>query len=138
MTKEESREARLHAAPAHPASETNGETVPLVTEEESRRAMLHAALAVPASETNGGTVPVATKEDPRGELPVLNSNIYANLGEADTTFPVMEQVRLYDEALVTSNVEEHVTADAANAVILGSDDSSCDTLEKIIKYQLYW
>jgi hypothetical protein len=103
---------------ANPAIETTGETVPLVTEEESRRAMLHAAVA---AETNAGTVPVVTKEDPRGELPDLNTNIDANLGEVDN-----------DKAVLISNVEDPVTAEAANGVILASDDSTCDTLEKIL------
>jgi len=103
---------------ANPAIETTGETVPLVTEEESRRATLHAAVA---AETNAGTVPVVAKEDPRGELPDLNTNIDANLGEVDN-----------DEAVLISNVEDPVTAEAANGVILASDDSTCDTLEKIL------
>jgi len=118
LMEEESRRATLHLSVATPAIETTGETVPLVTEEESSRTTLHAAVA---AETNAGTVLVVTEEDPRGELPDVNTNIDANLEEVDN-----------DEAILTSNVEDPVTAEAANGVILTSDDSTCDTLEKIL------
>jgi len=128
LVEEESRRATLHLSVATPAIETTGETVPLVAEEESSRTTLHEAVA---AETNAGTVPVVTKEDPRGELPDVNNNSDANLGEVDSINANLREVD-NDEAILTSNVEDPVTAEATNGLILASDDSTCDTLEKIL------